>query len=175
MLYENSTATCTIRIFCDTIQHTEVYTVAICTFFGHRDCPETIRPLLRKTLESLIEHQVDTFYIGNQGRFDAIVRTELENLIQQYPHIRYAIVFAYMPNKKLKIPSTHTLLPEGIESVPPRFAISWRNNWMLHQAQYVICYVTHPGSGAARWYQKAKSSKRTVQNIASIPGPFPQA
>ena len=48
-----------------------------CTFFGHRDCPETIRPKLRNELTRLItEHRVDMFYIGNQGRFDALVRSE---------------------------------------------------------------------------------------------------
>ena len=49
--------------------------MATCTFFGHRDCPETIKPKLRSTIIDLIEnHNVDMFYVGNQGRFDAIVR-----------------------------------------------------------------------------------------------------
>ena len=30
----------------------------------------------------------------------------------------------------------NTLLPEGIENVPPRFAISWRNKWMLERSDY---------------------------------------
>ena len=33
-----------------------------CTFFGHRDCPDSIRPKLRSVLIALIENQqVDTF------------------------------------------------------------------------------------------------------------------
>ena len=34
-----------------------------CTFFGHRDCPDTIKPRLREVLVDLIEnHNVDMFY-----------------------------------------------------------------------------------------------------------------
>ena len=69
-----------------------------CAFFGHRDCPETIKPKLRSTIIDLIEnHNVDMFYVGNQGQFDAMVRSTLKKLKQEYPHIDYAVVLAYMP------------------------------------------------------------------------------
>ena len=72
-----------------------------CTFFGHRDCPETIKPYLREVLIDLITNNgVDTFYVGNQGRFDAIVRSVLRGLEQEYPKIHYAVVLAYLPGKK---------------------------------------------------------------------------
>ena len=61
----------------------------ICTFFGHRDAPDTIRPLLRETLTGLIERQdVRQFYVGNQGNFDAMARSVLEEL-QTTHEIRY--------------------------------------------------------------------------------------
>ena len=46
-----------------------------CTFFGHRDCPETIKPKLREVLVDLItNYDVDMFYVGHQGQFDAYVQ-----------------------------------------------------------------------------------------------------
>ena len=52
-----------------------------CTFFGHRDCPDTIKPQLREVLNDLIaNHGVTVFYVGHQGRFDAIVRGVLGQL-----------------------------------------------------------------------------------------------
>ena len=46
-----------------------------CTFFGHRDCPETIKPKIRTAVINLIEnHGVTMFYVGNQGNFDRMVR-----------------------------------------------------------------------------------------------------
>ena len=71
------------------------------TFFGHRDSPETIKPYLREVLIDLITNNgVNTFYVGNQGRFNAIVRSVLQELEQEYPEIHYAVVLAYLPGKK---------------------------------------------------------------------------
>lgn len=54
--------------------------MAACTFFGHRDCPDTIKEKLREALTDLIEHHgVNLFYVGNQGNFDAIARSVLGN------------------------------------------------------------------------------------------------
>ena len=135
-----------------------------CTFFGHRDCPETIRPKLREVLIGLIvNHGVDMFYVGNQGRFDAIVRDVLRELKKEYPQINYAVVLAYMPGKKTEYDDySDTMLPEGIESVHPRYAISWRNNWMLKQSAYVVTYITHSWGGAAQYDKKAQLQGKTV-------------
>lgn len=138
-----------------------------CTFFGHRDCPETIRPRLRSVLKDLIaEHKVDMFYVGNQGRFDALVQAELRKLTEEYPHIQYAVVLAYLPGKPSEYEDySDTMLPEGIESVHPRYAISWRNNWMLQQSNFVVAYVTHSWGGAAQFAKRAISQKKTLMQI----------
>ena len=138
-----------------------------CTFFGHRDCPETIRPKLRSTLKDLItECNVDMFYVGNQGRFDAIVRSVLREMKKEYPHINYAVVLAYMPGEHTEYDDySDTMLPEGIESVHPRYAISWRNNWMLRQSDYVVTYIAHTWGGAAQFAKKAEKQRKTIINL----------
>ena len=135
-----------------------------CTFFGHRDCPEIIRPKLREVLIDLItNHGVDMFYMGHQGQFDTYVYSELKKLKQEYPQINYAVVLAYMPGKKTEYDDySDTMLPEGIESVHPRYAVSWRNNWMLRQSDYVVTYITHSWGGAAQYEKKAKARKMIV-------------
>ena len=53
--------------------------MSACTFFGHRDCPSSIKSKLRKVLIDLIEsHAVDMFYVGQQGAFDSMVRSVLK-------------------------------------------------------------------------------------------------
>ena len=135
-----------------------------CTFFGHRDCPETIKPKLRSTIIDLIEnHNVDMFYVGNQGQFDAMVCSTLKKLKQEYPHIDYAVVLAYMPGKPSEYEDySDTIFPEGLETVHPRYAISHRNTWMLNHSDYIITYITHPYGGAAQFAKKASSIKKTV-------------
>ena len=119
--------------------------MSACTFFGHRECPETIKPRLRGVLVDLItNHDVDMFYVGHQGQFDAYVRGELKKLKKEYSQINYAVVLAYMPGKKTEYDDySDTMFPEGIESIHPHYAISWRNNWMLKQSDYVVTYITH--------------------------------
>ena len=141
--------------------------MAVCTFFGHRECPDSIKIKLREVLIELItDHDVDMFYVGNQGRFDAIMRGILKELKKEYPQINYAVVLAYMPGKQTVYDDySDTILPEGIESVHPRYAISWRNNWMLRQSDYAVTYITHSWGGAAQFAEKAKRQKKTVINL----------
>ena len=133
----------------------------VCTFFGHKDTPKEIEPTLRSTLIDLIENKnVTTFYVGNNGNFDTMVHSQLEDLSQSYP-IKYSVVLAYLPTAKNKYDNlTNTIYPEGIESVPKRFAISWRNKWMIQQSDIVVTYVTHNFGGAAQFKALAERQNK---------------
>ena len=83
-----------------------------------------------------------------------------------YPEIQYAVVLAYMPGKKNEYDDfSETILPEGIEAVHPRYAIDWRNCWMLQRSVFVVTYITHPWGGAARFADKARRAGKTVINL----------
>ena len=137
------------------------------TFFGHKDTPKEIEPTLRTTLVDLIKnHGATEFYVGNNGNFDTMVRRQLENLSQTYP-ITYNVVLAYLPTKKSEYDDyTNTILPEGIETVPKRFAISYRNKWMVEQADIVVTYVTHSFGGAAQFKELAERQGKTVIELS---------
>lgn len=140
--------------------------MSACTFFGHRDCPSSIKPKLREVLIDLIEkHAVDMFYVGQQGAFDGIVHSVLKELASVYPHIRYAVVLERLPLKRSEFDTrdySDTMLPEGAESVHPRFAISWRNKWMIKQSDYVVAYITHSWGGAAQFIDLAAKWKKAI-------------
>ena len=129
------------------------------TFFGHKDAPIEIEPTLRSTLMDLIENKnVTVFYVGNNGNFDAMVRRQLEDLSHTYP-ITYNVILAYLPTKKSEYDDyTNTILPEGIETSPKRFAISYRNKWMVEQSDVVVTYVAHGFGGA--WQFKAMAQRQ---------------
>lgn len=141
--------------------------MATCTFFGHRECPDSLKSQLKEVLVDLItNHNADMFFVGNQGRFDVVVRGVLRELKKEYPQINYAVVLAYIPGKQNENFSD-TMLPEGIESIHPRYAISWRNNWMLRQSDYVVTYIAHSWGGAAQYAAKAARQGKTVINLAN--------
>ena len=141
--------------------------MSTCCFFGHKDTPEDMKPALYAAIEELItQHGVECFYVGNQGAFDAYVHSALRQLSEKYHHIRYAVVLAYMPGKQTEYDDfSDTMLPEGIEEVHPRYAVNWRNRWMLRQSQYVICYIHHHWGGAAKYVQAALRQGKTVINL----------
>ena len=42
------------------------------------------------------------------------------------------------------------------------YTISWRNNWMLKQSDYVVTYISHFYGGAVQYAEKAKRQKKIV-------------
>ena len=106
--------------------------------------------------------------IPEQGSFDSMVRSVLKELVSLYPHINYAVVLERMPPKRDEFDTrdySDTMLPEGIETVHPRFAISWRNKWMIKQSDYVVTYITHSWGGVAQFAELAEKQKKTVINV----------
>lgn len=133
-----------------------------CTFFGHRLIDRDIKGELSATLERLIiEDDVRRFYVGNSGGFDGAALSVLELLKSKYD-IEINVVSAYMP----KEPCPNGLLPDGIEAVPPRFAIDYRNNYMLNKSDVVVCYVTTDFGGAAKFAKSALRRGKRVINLA---------
>ncbi len=141
----------------------------VCCFFGHREVYQDIEEKLTETIEDLIGNGVDCFLVGHQGAFDAMVLRVLRKLRKSHGNLRYFVVLAYMPGNKEEYPlleAKETLYPEGLECVHPRYAISWRNNWLISESEIVVCYLTHEWGGAARFIEKARRKNKRVINIA---------
>jgi len=137
-----------------------------CTFFGHREVPSTIKPLLEKEIRRLIESEgYNEFLVGNQGQFDAMAYSTLKHLQTDYPQIRFCVVLAYMPSERNGhelIDCADTIYPDGLEIVPKRFAISHRNRWIILNSQAVICYLRHNWGGAFQAVSLAEKKKLKI-------------
>ena len=143
--------------------------MSVCIFFGHRECYGLDAAVLRVTIEDLIRQGAEEFLVGHQGMFDTMVRTSLKSLQKQYPHIRYSVVLAYLPTEKREFEDfSDTVYPEGIENVPPKFAIDWRNRYLLDAAYICICYVNQTCGGAYKFASLAKHRGLKVINLGSI-------
>lgn len=142
----------------------------VCCFFGHCYTPDSVRPVLKNEILRILSHTESVvFYVGNHGNFDRMVRSVMKELIQEGKSINYAVVLAYMPDAlgEFDDPEEYkdTLYPTGLESVPKRFAISWRNNWMVEQADMVICYIQNTIGGAYQFVEKAQHKNKTIINL----------
>ncbi len=107
------------------------------------------------------------FFVGDKGHFDALARSVLRDLKREYPQIDYAVVLAYLPRSHdIYDDFSDTLYPEGLELVPPRYAIVRRNLWMLERADFVVAYVERDWGGAAQFVRKAERAGKKVINLA---------
>ena len=142
-----------------------VFVLKTCTFFGHSDCPDTVFCVLKDRIRALInEADVSYFFVGNNGSFDRLAARALRELKEEFPHICFYVVLAYLPKENIE----NSIYPEGLENVPQRFCIDKRNRWMLERADYVISFVTRNIGGAAKFSGLAVKQKKTVINIADF-------
>ncbi len=141
-----------------------------CCFFGHREVTHDIRDKLTAIIEKLItENGVTDFYVGHQGQFDNMVYSVLKETKAKYPQIRYTVVLAYMPDPHIKeVYGEDTLFPDGMESVPKRFAISKRNEWMIQYSGYAVCYVHKITGGAAKFSEKAIRKGLRTETLPAV-------
>ena len=140
-----------------------------CCFFGHREVMHNIKEKLKAIIEKLIaEDGVTEFFVGHQGQFDGMVYSVLKELKAKYPYIRYTVVLAYMPDEHIKeVYGEDTLFPDGMESVPKKFAISKRNDWMMRQSGFAICYVYKVTGGATKFREKSEKKGLRIIDVLS--------
>lgn len=138
----------------------------VCTFFGHRDTADLEKDKIKQAIIKEIEdNNTDTFYVGSHGNFDRMVFSVLKDLKKIYSEISINVVLSYQPKDNGEDLS-YTVFPEGIENVPKRFAINFRNKWMIERSDTVIAYVCHSFGGAAKFVDMARKKGKRIFNLA---------
>ena len=133
--------------------------MAICTFFGHSDCPDSVFDNIRKAITDLYEnHNVTEYYVGNHGNYDLMALRALKEMQRIYPQIRFTVVLAYYPKEYI----AESIFPEELEGVPKKFCIDKRNRWMLKKSEFVVVYIRRNAGGAAKYAALAEKNGKTV-------------
>ena len=138
----------------------------VCTFFGHHDTPNSIKPRLKKVILNLLEAGADWFYVGNNGRFDLLVQATLME-IEKERAIKYSIVLSYVNERAISGNQGATIFAQGQETACPRFAISKRNEWLLKKSDVVVAYATNKCSNTYKLIEKSNKKGKTVINLSN--------
>lgn len=120
-----------------------------CFFMGNRHTPSDIRGQLIEVVEQHItEYDVTTFTVGHYGAFDSLVIGVLRELKKSYPDIVLYLLAPYALNQNREAPEGFdgTFYPEGLETVPLRYAIVQANKYMVQHSNYLITYCHHVGN-----------------------------
>lgn len=116
--------------------------MAVCAFFGPEDFSAPHRNQLRSLIEDLIVNRnADTFYVGNEGLYDALVHFVLVDLKKTHPQIHYSVVLSQKPSAHLSPEElAEVLVPNGLCGLPPAQAAACRDRWMKEQADMIVFY-----------------------------------
>ena len=141
-----------------------------CTFIGHRDCSKDIKEKLIFEIKNLIiNHNVNIFYVGTQGGFDRLVYECLCELEEKYI-IKVVVVLSYL-NREDELTyydTKKTVFPDCLTKTPPRFAISKRNDYMLKNADFLICNLDNQFSNTYELVLKAIKRNKKIINLGRL-------
>lgn len=135
----------------------------IITFLGHNDVPdfEKVSEWLCNVLDQFIYEENVVFYLGGYGGFDRLAASVVRQKQKINASAQAVLVIPYLNRKYDETGYDYTLFPP-LESVPPRYAILKRNEWMVTQAEIVIAYVTHSWGGAAKALAYARRKRKKI-------------
>jgi len=136
------------------------------TFCGHSDIyyDKIIEEQLSVTVEKFINDGADTFLLGGYGNFDKLAAKVVDQLKTIYPHIESILVIPYLDRKYDLKMYDYTIYPP-LETVPLKFAISKRNEWMIDNSDCLIACVKYGWGGAAKTLAYAKRKKKNIVEI----------
>ena len=148
----------------------------IITFCGHAQFSKSTEYEKRilAFLEEKVGNQPADFYLGGYGDFDCFAYDCCKKYKETHPAVSLVFVTPYLTldyqknhlyYQKTKYDSI--LYPE-IENKPKRFAITYRNKYMVEMADYVIAYVSRNKGGAYATYMHAKRRGKEIFNLASL-------
>ena len=145
-----------------------------CFFIGHREAPETLKPVLAEAVERHItEHGVADFVVGHYGCFDALAAGTVKDAKKRHPEVTLTMLLPYHPfDQPVPVPEGFdgTLYPPDMERVPNRVAIVRTNRWMVDHSSHLIAYVWHTASNALDLLEYARRrEQKGLIHIENLP------
>lgn len=135
-------------------------------FIGHGECYGVGQEEIKDALRRLISMGVTDFLCGGMGGFDWKCARAIYELKAEYPSLRSFLVIPYLTfniqNREL---FDDIIYPQGFEKYHFKAAIIQRNRYMVRNATYAICYITHGWGGAVKTYEYAKREWLYLLNL----------
>ena len=137
------------------------------TFCGHSQYVGTGED--EEKILTLLSHHIGNspaeLFLGGYGAFDDFARKCGRKYQKEHPNVKLIFVTPYI-NKECEKDLYDEIIYPPIEDKPPKFAISYRNKWMIERADLVIAYIDHAWGGAYQTYKHAKLQKKQIYNLS---------
>lgn len=148
----------------------------IISFFGHRRfCKgEQCKEKFLEILETLAGDRAVDFYLGGYGAFDSFAYACCKEYKDTHPRAKLVLITPYITisyqqnNLSLQTARYDAIIYPDIEDKPLKFAITYRNYWMVDKADSILFYVAHDWGGAYQTYKYAKRKSKRIFNLADV-------
>ena len=148
----------------------------IIAFCGHANfckSKEYERKILEFLQEKIGSSSAD-IYLGGYGAFDDFAYECCKKYKETHSHVSLVLVTPYFSveyqRNHLQYSKTiyDSIIYPPIEDKLKRYAITYRNRYMIEKADYVIAYVAHAWGGAYTTYNYAKRKGKQIFNLADF-------
>ena len=150
----------------------------IITFIGHSSLEKSdaLFALIKEAILNNVDYyDKNIFYCGGYGDFDEMCRKVSCDLKLIFDNMEVVFVSPYFTlQQQNKIKNLiragmydAVIYPE-LESVPLKFAINYRNQWMIEKADLIIAYVNSEYGGAYKSLCFARRKGKNIINLAKV-------
>ncbi len=148
----------------------QIFTVSL---FGHRDIHDLHQIEVRLT--PLVKELIQTkpyvsFLIGRHGAFDEFAASVIKGIQRVFGKENNELTLV-LPYPVADLPYYEgyydsIIIPDEVEGVHPKSAITLKNRWMVAQADLVIVNVERNKGGAYSAMKYAQKQSKRVVNLA---------
>ena len=144
----------------------------IITFCGHSNYVQNAHD--KEKILNILEIEVGDVpcevFIGGYGGFDAFAFQCVKEFKKSHSNVKLSLIIPYLKKRKdfSQTEGFDSIIYPDLEHVPPRYAISHRNRWMIEQADVVISCVSHQYGGAYAMYLAAKQKAKKIYNLGLL-------
>ncbi len=148
----------------------------IVTFCGHAHFSKTeeCERRLLAFLQDKIGDQAAEMYLGGYGAFDKFAYECCKKYKAINPNVSLVYITPYLTLQyqcnHLEYQKTRydqIVYPE-LEDKPAKYAIIYRNKYMVERADYIVAYISHAWGGAYSTYRYAKTKGKKIFNLAGL-------
>lgn len=147
--------------------------IMIITFCGHDSFTgaQEYEQKLLSLLQELIGDGQAELYLGEYGGFDAFAYECCKKFKSTHPNVKLIFITPYISPEYQKNHLEYQknrydqIIYPPLEGVPQKFAIAYRNRWMVRQADAVVSYIEHSWGGAYKTYKYAERNNKKIFNL----------
>ena len=148
----------------------------VIAFCGHSQYIKNLEDekLVLEILKKRVANNDVDFLLGEYGGFDNFAYGCVKQFKTLHPKSNLIFVTPYISLEYQKNQIEYRkerfdmVIYPSLEKVPPRYAISHRNRWIVEQADIIIAYITHQYGGAYAMYKYAKRKNKEIYNISLL-------